>query len=114
MGLTDEEKVNQALRDRSLVDYLANPDDAELAPLALKNKGRMLFMQLEARLGEERFDQLLNRLTRGYPYKAVPLDSVVLALQNQGIDLERLMTQWAGGDGAPLLPLHEFSGLPGP
>jgi len=111
MGLTDEEKVNQSLRDRSLVDYLADPEDAELAPKAIQNKGKMLFTLLESRLGESAFQELMQTLCKQYPYAPVPVDSVVSGLAAQhGLNLAEMLFQWHEGTRLPAYRFTNFQG----
>ncbi|MCK5146136.1 hypothetical protein KAR48_05235 [bacterium] len=111
MGLTDDEKVNQSLRNKSLVEYLANPDDPALASKAVQVKGRMLFALLESSLGEAAFDDLIDKFCKEYRYRPVPVDSIVLALKrDHQFDFSRMLEDWHEGT---TLPAYRFAGFHG-
>jgi hypothetical protein len=61
-GLTDAEKVSQALRDKSLAEHLNAPEPDVILPELIKQKGAYIVKLLQYETGSQSFDDNLSEI----------------------------------------------------
>ncbi|MDZ7339113.1 MAG: hypothetical protein ONB30_11290 [candidate division KSB1 bacterium] len=110
-GLTQEEKVNQALQGKSLRELLSDEDAKALVADAIKLKGTFLFTYLQHRIGKERFAEFVREWIDRARFQAVDPQQFVDELRSRfGVDLTTLLTEWST---STQLPGYVFSELEG-
>ncbi len=101
-GLTQEEKVNQALQDKSLEELLADENYKDLVADAIKLKGTFLFTYLQHQIGKERFSEFLRQWLERTRFKAVEAQELTEELRARyGIDLTSLLSHWSASTALP-------------
>jgi ABC-type transport system involved in multi-copper enzyme maturation permease subunit len=101
-AITDEEQANIALKDSSLQDILANPDNSDMATTVLKMKSNYLFRYLESQMGIEELDIFLVDLRKENQFNAIKSDDFVRALEGQfNIDFKKELRTWYGQKEVP-------------
>ncbi|MDH7559871.1 MAG: hypothetical protein QHJ34_06505 [bacterium] len=110
-GLTQEEKVNQALQEKSLQELLADARYQDLVADAIKLKGTFLFSYLQHRIGTERFNEFLRQWLAAKRFKAVDAQELVAELRDRfGIDLRSLLAEWSTSRQLPGFLLSNIEG----
>lgn len=94
-GLTDMERANLLLRDKSLKDIIGGDYDSKITRSVMKEKGRYLFTLLEARVGTENFNDALTEFLGKYRFTDAPADSFLASFENlTDFDLLSLVDSW--------------------
>lgn len=110
-GLTQEEKVNQALQERSLQELLADNRYQDLVADAIKLKGTFLFTYLQHQIGKERFAAFLRQWLEQNRFKTVDGEELVSELKSRfGVDLRGLLAEWSTSRRLPGFVLSEIEG----
>lgn len=94
-GITDEEKANLLLKDKSLEQVLQSSDDIAVAGNALKSKSNYLFRLLEGKMGKEGLDSFLKTGLSRYRFQMWPTEDWAVTLdKNYGIALNKEYDAW--------------------
>jgi hypothetical protein len=94
-GLTDMERANLLLRDKSLKDIIGGDYDSRITNAVMKEKGRYLFTLLEAQVGTESFNDALTEFLRKHRFADVPADSFLEIFDGlTDCDLMTLVDSW--------------------
>lgn len=94
-AITDEEKANIALKDSSLQEILANPENIEMATTVLKMKSNYLFRYLESQVGIEALDNFLVDIRQKYRFQTITSEMFVNALEKQfNVDFNKELESW--------------------
>ena len=94
-GVSDAEQANLALGDNSLEELLRMPDDKNVLPKVIKEKGTYLFNYLEAAIGSDEFRNFILDLMAKNRYKNI--DVQVLAdqlMELYNVDLNTFLEKW--------------------
>ncbi|MFC2167053.1 hypothetical protein ACFLQZ_03730, partial [Acidobacteriota bacterium] len=102
-GLSRSEETNQDLKDLSLAAMITDPDlEASVVHGALQAKGRTLLTQLEAKYGEEDFDEIIIDFFKHQQYKIISEQDLSDFLSGIGdIDLKEIVDTWYTGTQVP-------------
>jgi hypothetical protein len=94
-GITDPEKISQALSKKSLADYLKTMDDKELLPEMIKQKGAFLIKLLQNELGQEKFNAYLSSSIKNSRFKQIGFDDFFSNMPlRQEFDIESYLSSW--------------------
>lgn len=95
VGVTNSEKANLALRDRSLAEVLADPGKRDLFLDILRSKGYYLFIMLQERVGREEFQRYLADLVDRTRFRVLDEDELIQDMHRRlGFDLEPHIDTW--------------------
>lgn len=102
-GLSQEEEINQDLKNLSLAVMLEDPDlEAPVIHGALQAKGRTLLTQLEAKYGAEDFDKKIIDLLNRQQYQIISEQDLTDFLTSLGdINLSEIVDPWYNGTQIP-------------
>jgi len=102
-GLSLEEETNQDLKNRSLAEIIEDPGlEASIIQAALQAKGRTLLTQLEAKYGEEDFDEQFIDLLNRQQYRIISEQDLTDFLSGLGdINLREIVDSWYTGTQIP-------------
>jgi len=110
-GLTQEEKVNQALQEKSLQELLTDARYKDLVADAIKLKGTFLFTYLQHQVGKDRFAEFLREWLEKNRFKAVDAQELVAELRSRfGIDLSGVLAEWSTSYRLPGFVFSEIEG----
>lgn len=108
-GLSEREKCNLALDQKSLAALLADPSQQDLHTALIRYKGDYFFRQMEAQLGQEAFETFLNQILVENRFKTISIDRFVNSMkQTFNLDVSGTLTEWYSDS---LLPGYKFSKL---
>ncbi|MBN1481569.1 hypothetical protein EH223_04330 [candidate division KSB1 bacterium] len=94
-AITDEEKANIALKDSSLAEILADPENIDIATTVLKTKSSYLFRLLESQVGTEKLEEFLSNVLGRYQFKPLQISEFVSDIQKElGIDFQGELKKW--------------------
>jgi ABC-type transport system involved in multi-copper enzyme maturation permease subunit len=94
-GITDEEKANLLLKDKSLQQVLQSSDDIAAAGNVLKSKSNYLFRLLESKMGKEGLESFLKAGLKRYRFQTWPTEDWAATLEkNYGITLNKEYDTW--------------------
>ncbi len=100
-GLTDDEKANLLLRDRSLDELLQAPKDIALAGNAFKSKSVDLFRRMQAQAGIERLEAFLHEGLARWKNQVWPSEDWAQGLRSLGVDFGAVYDQWRSQNTIP-------------
>ncbi len=95
-GLSEDERANIALQDKSFHDLLADRSKMQILDNVIKLKGEVLFLALKAHMQEAALlDTFLYKWLDARWFTAVPFDTLATALQQlSDLQLEKFMETW--------------------
>ncbi|MBN1464250.1 hypothetical protein JXA02_00715 [candidate division KSB1 bacterium] len=94
-AITDDEKANIVLRDYSLQEILADPENVDKASIALKMKSSYLFRYLESKVGIEKLETFLAELLDRHQFKILSSSELIATMNEElGIDLQGELQAW--------------------
>jgi len=94
-GITEPEKVSQALSKKSLAEYLTTMENKEILPEMIKQKGAFLIKLLQNELGQEAFNSYLSMTINNSKFKQIGFDDFFgrLSLRPE-FDIESYLYSW--------------------
>jgi hypothetical protein len=94
-GITDPEKVSQALSKKSLADYLTSIEDKEILPELIKQKGAFLIKLLQNELGLEAFNSYLSTTIKNSRFEQLKYNDFFSNLSlRPDFDIESYLSSW--------------------
>ncbi|MBN1562065.1 hypothetical protein JW998_17560 [candidate division KSB1 bacterium] len=94
-AITDDERANIALKDHSLAEILADPENVDKASAVLKMKSSYLFRYLESKVGIEELETFLAKLLDKYQFKTLNSGELIDNMKAElGIDLQGELQAW--------------------
>jgi len=94
-GLSNDEKANIALQDYTFEEILSDEDQKDIVQSVIKLKGDVLFSNIQAKVGTEKFEAFLQEVLNDYKFKNITFNEFNQRLQNEfGIDLIPMMDEW--------------------
>jgi len=95
VGITDQEKTNLALDNKTMVEVLSDPARKNMIRSVLKTKGDYLFTLLESKVGMEIFGAFLNKILADFRFQVLDIDAFNQLLKNQfQLDFEPDIGEW--------------------
>lgn len=106
-GLTDAERTNIELKERSLEEIMQDEEKRDILPGVLKAKGNYLMMLLRNMAGEENFDIYLNGLLDAAGFRHISESSFFQVTENTlHIKLEPLLQELYSSGDLPGFVIH--------
>ncbi len=94
-GISDEERVNLKLQDRSFQDYIREADDENVLNNAVKLKGEYLFHILKNYSSPDTLEMIMADLLDENVFNVLQIQQLQQALKDGlGIELEERMDDW--------------------
>ncbi len=101
-GLSDEERANLALQEKSFNQILLDPEKTDVVYHVIRLKGLYLFTLLESKIEEERFKESLLSLLEEHTFKSLKLEELHQALQSEySLDVISQVDDWFKNDHLP-------------
>ena len=94
-GLSEDEKGNIALQDKSFESLLKEQDDPDIIDNVIVTKSGFLFALMKGAVGPEKFDDFIYQYLSSHRFIAVPVDELNNQLTTSfNLDLNRYMPEW--------------------
>ncbi|MFO7915166.1 MAG: hypothetical protein R6U43_05690 [Candidatus Krumholzibacteriales bacterium] len=94
-GITDNERANMELADRSMVDIMQDPESREILPYVLNLKGKHLFRLIGSRAGEDELAAYVKELLSESRFRELGEDQFTRkASERFGIDMSGYIEDW--------------------
>ncbi len=101
-GLSDEERANLALQEKSFNKLLLDPEENDVIYHVIRLKGLYLFTLLESKIEAERFKESLLSLLQENAFQSLDLEKLDQALQNEySLDVQTQVEDWFKNDQLP-------------
>ncbi|MCD6332037.1 MAG: hypothetical protein J7L89_02070, partial [Bacteroidales bacterium] len=94
-GISETEKANMALLNRSLHQILIGEKDPGLIKEVIKAKGIHLFTYMESVAGVKQFSRFLENLMQEYRFQSLTMENFIQLYQKEfGVDLTSYLAEW--------------------
>lgn len=109
-GLSDNEKANLILKDKSLKEVIATVDDQQAMNLALRAKGAYLLSWMEKQINQEGFQQYLLDYLYNNSYREISYPELADAIATKfDTELGDFLDHWYNTRELPAFGLGEYS-----
>lgn len=101
-GLSDEERANLALQEKSFNQILLDPEENDVIYHVIRLKGFYLFTLLESKIGAEQFKKSLLSLLGEHSFESLELEKLGQAFQKEySLDVQTQVDDWFKSDQLP-------------
>jgi len=108
IGMSDNEKANMELSERSMRDIMNDPESRDILPFVLNMKGKYLLRLLGSRTGEEELFSYLKNVLRMNRFSELSGERFTSGLSERfGIDMKGYLNDWYLSSSVPGFVLRD-------
>jgi ABC-type transport system involved in multi-copper enzyme maturation permease subunit len=102
LGISDEERGNIALQERTFAEILSEQDDPEILDNLIRTKSEFLFSLMKGAAGPEEFDVFLYDFIEKTRFREVGMDEMNNEMRNRfNLDLNDYLPDWYNSKSLP-------------